>query len=398
MTPNKYTFKKSHKNENNITNKLNSINHEINLFEFDSMNIFPKIITRLAKIGHIDNDMLNNLFSVTYEHHKNIIEDFKNKIIDKKKVKNSDLKNLINQIIFNQIQLQSSPKFVETIQKGGYKIIIGIAETITYILSLFFLISTLLWLLLFIIRYSLEFSDDGLIQNQIRRIDKTEIYLEFFLSTLTFLCLNTIRNKLSKLLKNKSNSNNDSDSDSDTNTDFNVNDNDDDDDDDDDLNDLITTITGSMYNIVTRINNIPLSVRKINKKISNDEMNSIFSTLPKTTIPYHNDTILTNEILEVDLAIPTAIQKYKNTKIPSSKKQQKNIPLTDKIFQIAYTEQDLADDIYDLTRVHVRNLNNPVVAKPISQFQELLFHRRRGGTKKMIQKNRRNTMKKLPTK
>lgn len=170
------TLKKSPKN---IIDKLSSMNPEINLFEFHSMNIFPEIITRLAKIGKIDKDTLNKLFLITYEYHKNNIEDFKNKIIRNQIVNKTDLKKLINEILLNQIHFKSSPKFQETIQKGGNKTMIKFADMIVHIISLFYLISTLVWVLVFITKASImvlkpiEYSND----EQLETLRKKALFL-----------------------------------------------------------------------------------------------------------------------------------------------------------------------------------------------------------------------------
>jgi len=394
--PSNNTLKKSPNSPQiykNIIDKLNSINPEINLSTFHSMNIFPEIITRLAKIGKIDKDTLNNLLLITYEHYEIIIEDFKNKIINetdlkklinetdlKKLINETDLKKLINEILLNQIHLKSSPKFQETIQKGGNKRMIEFAHMIVSIISLFFLISTLTWVLLFIINAyiivlkPIEYSNDGPFE-LLREKSFISLSLRMFITRFVYLFLHHIRNKLSNMFNKNDSSNQvvrDNYGDYDENN----------------LRDVITDITGYMGDLIEENNIIPLSVGKIKKKKSN----SRFKKLTRATMPYHDNIILNPQILDVDLQYPrtNAIQNYRDSNaIPSQYKRQHNIPFSNQVYQVAYTDEQLANRLYDEfgqtydeIRVHVRNLKKPVTAIPIW-----------GGTKKRVKKNRRNTKK-----
>jgi len=388
MPSNKYTVKKSQSSKN-IIDKLNSINPEINVFTLRSMNIFPEIINRLAKIGKIDKDTLNNLIVITYEHYKIIIEDFKNKIIRNQNVNKNDVKKLINEILLHQIHLQSSPKFQETIQKGGHKIMIKIADIIVYIVSIFALISTIFWVFVFTIKASIMvFKPIEYLNDEPYKVlrEKSFIFisLEILMDRLIILFLSNIRNRLSNML----NENNDDDDDVVDNEDIDNDHEEIDNDEIDDVRDLIINITGYMGDIIMETNIIPLSVGKISRKKSN----SRFKSLRRATIPYHEDKILNKEILEVDLKTPNvfAIQNYQDPQALSSvKTPQEVIPLSDQVYQVAYTDEQLANQVYDEfgqaydeIGLHLRNLNKPVTARRIW-----------GGTKKRVKKNRRNTKK-----
>ena len=380
------TFKKSPNSPQiykNIIDKLNSINPEINLSTFRSMNIFLEIITRLAKIGKIDKDTLNNLLLITYEHYEISIEDFKNKIIRNKIVKKTDLKKLINEILLNQIHLKSSPNFQETIQKGGNKTMIKFADIIVYTASLFYLILTLFWVLVFTIKTSImvlkpiEYSNDERIES-LREKSFISILLEICGNRFLCVFLNHIKNKLSNML-NENHHYDDDDYDDDYYLDEeNV----------DNLRDVITDITGYMGDLIEENNIIPLSVGKIKRKKSD----SRFKKLPRATMPYHDNIILNPQILDVDLLHERthAIQNYRDPDaIPLPKTPQHNIPFSNLVYQVAYTDEQLANQVYDEfgqaydeIGLHLRNLNKPVTARRIW-----------GGTKKRVKKNSRNTKK-----
>ena len=262
---------------------------------------------------------------------------------------------------------------------------IKFADMIVHIISLFYLISTLVWVLVFITKASImvlkpiEYSNDEQLET-LRKKSFISILLEISCSRFVYLFLSNIINKLSNML-NENGSSNEVVSNNDDDYDL-------DEDDEDNLRDLITSITGYMGTI-TETNIIPLSVGKINRKKSD----SIFKKLRKATMPYHDEKILNEEILEVKLEQPrlVAIQNYRDPDaIPSSQTRQANIPFSDLVYQVAYTDEQLANQVYDEIGAHLRNLNNPVVAEPIGIWGR---RRRRGGTKKKVKKNRRNTKK-----
>ena len=372
--PSNNTLKKSPNSPQIYKNTIDKLN---------SMNIFLEIITRLAKIGKIDKDTLNNLLLITYEHYEIIIKNFKKNIIRNKIVKKTDIKKyikkLINEILLNQIHLKSSPNFQETIQKGGNKTMIKFADIIVSIISLYFLFSTLCWVLVFIIKSSImeliptEYSNNKE-HEFLRENSFISISLRIVITRFLYLFLDHIKNKLSKMLPE----NHDNDDDDYYLDEENV----------DNLRDVITDITGYMGDLIEENNIIPLSVGKIKKKKSN----SRFKKLTRATMPYHDNIILNPQILDVDLQPERtyAIQNYRYPDaIPLPKTPQHNIPFSNQVYQVAYTDEQLANRLYDEfgqtydeIRVHVRNLKKPVTAIPIW-----------GGTKKRVKKNRRNTKK-----
>jgi len=374
----------------NNTLKKSPNSPQINLSTFHSMNIFLEIITRLAKIGKIDKDTLNNLLLITYEHYEIIIKNFKKNIIRNKIVKKTDIKKyikkLINEILLNQIHLKSSLNFQETIQKGGNKTMIKFADIIVSIISLYFLFSTLFWVLVFTIKASImvlkpiEYSNDEPFES-LREKSFISILLEISGNRFLYVFLNHIKNKLSNML-NENHHYDDDDYDHDYDDDYYL-----DEENVDNLRDLITDITGYMGDLEEN-NIIHLSVGKIKRKKSD----SRFKKLPRATMPYHDNIIFNPQILEVDLQPERthAIQNYRYPDaIPLPKTPQHNIPFSNQVYQVAYTDKQLANRLYDEfgqaydeIRLHLRNLNKPVTAIPIL-----------GGTKKRVKKNRRNTKK-----
>jgi hypothetical protein len=321
---------------------------------------------------------------ITYEHYEIIIKNFKKNIIRNKIVKKTDIKKyikkLINEILLNQIHLKSSPNFQETIQKGGNKTMIKFADIIVSIISLYFLFSTLCWVLVFIIKSSImeliptEYSNNKE-HEFLRENSFISISLRIVITRFLYLFLDHIKNKLSNMFNENDSSNQvvrDNYGDYDENN----------------LRDVITDISGYMGDLIKENNIIPLSVGKIKKKKSN----SRFKKLTRATMTYHDDIILNPQILDVDLQYPRthAIQNYRYPyAIPLPKTPQHNIPFSNQVYQVAYTDEQLAnrlydefDQTYDEIRVHVRNLKKPVTAIPIW-----------GGTKKRVKKNRRNTKK-----
>jgi hypothetical protein len=153
---------------------------------------------------------LNNLLLITTEHYKFIIEDFKNKIISDKNVNEADVKTLIYNFLSKQVDLKSSSNFEELvkIQNGGNKTMIRFANIIVSIISLYFLFSTLCWVLVFIIKSSImeliptEYSNNKE-HEFLRENSFISISLRIGITRFLYLFLDHIRNKLSNMLNKK---------------------------------------------------------------------------------------------------------------------------------------------------------------------------------------------------
>jgi len=179
--------------------------------EIKSKNIFLGITNHLAKIAKIDKDTLNNLWLITTEHYENIIKDFKNKIISDKNVNEADVKKLIHNFLSNHVHLKSYPsypKIQKTIQNGGNKTMIRFADIIVSIFSLYFLFSTLCWVLVFIIKSSIMESIPTEYSNNkehefLRENSFISISLRIVITRFLYLFLDHIRNKLSNMLNKK---------------------------------------------------------------------------------------------------------------------------------------------------------------------------------------------------